>query len=183
MGTWLGKVEPEFMAYVDFPVTNVDDTRVGDVYVLGYRQSINDAVEASRKLAHFALLIDLAGASTDEFVNGLEIHFIIDRDTHKPSLSTFRKRRPKGDLLFWRYLGKIANEHHPGNPSAWYKGLNSAIIDWFQEFTATNGTTWNHRCNCQQFTRFLAVNKYVVSYIPLTFQIYPFLANKCPCSW
>lgn len=93
MGTWLGKVEPEFMAYVDFPVTNVDDTRVGHVYLLGYKQSINDAVEASRKLAHFALLIDLAGASTDEFVDGLEVHFVIDHDSRKPRLSTFQKRR------------------------------------------------------------------------------------------
>jgi hypothetical protein len=54
-----------------FPLQEVDPSRVGDVYVLAYSCGLKSVEEAEKKRAHYSLLIEVSGGSTDEILHSI----------------------------------------------------------------------------------------------------------------
>eukprot|EP01126_Amoeba_proteus_P007402 TRINITY_DN12666_c0_g1_i3.p1 TRINITY_DN12666_c0_g1~~TRINITY_DN12666_c0_g1_i3.p1 ORF type:complete len:198 (+),score=17.28 TRINITY_DN12666_c0_g1_i3:246-839(+) len=156
MGTKSVKLEPE-MSFESLPRQEVDPKRVGDVYVLAYSCGPESVEEVEKKRAHYSLLIDVSGASTEESLHGLEIHFIvIDFDNRDIGIRFAHTNKPFSNFLLVRRVGTLQNEFHSGYPRRWALALEEVIYDdWFPSFLVTNGNQWNSQCNCQQFIRFL----------------------------
>jgi len=140
-----------------FPFVPVDPDRVGDVYLLAYSVGLESFEEAEKKRAHWSVIFDVAGESTDAVVAGLEVHFQVNFATRLVRVVYGHFKRPlSSEKLMWvRNLGRFSSpEALP--PREWAFAIQE-LIDrvWSPSFSQANGTNWNSACNCQQFCRYM----------------------------
>eukprot|EP01124_Arcella_intermedia_P024157 TRINITY_DN4004_c0_g1_i1.p1 TRINITY_DN4004_c0_g1~~TRINITY_DN4004_c0_g1_i1.p1 ORF type:complete len:194 (+),score=17.47 TRINITY_DN4004_c0_g1_i1:46-627(+) len=140
-----------------FPSHELDKSRVGNVFLVQRKQALNLTDPSQRCLAHFSVVIDVAGESTNTHLIGQECHLVINKPISNTEVTAYFNRISKryDQLLDHRYLGKIENKYHSGHPDDWANGLRFAIYNWFCGFRGANGSTWSLKSNCQQFARFL----------------------------
>ncbi|GAM21665.1 hypothetical protein SAMD00019534_048400, partial [Acytostelium subglobosum LB1] len=105
-------------------------------------------------LAHYALLIDVAGESSSGTPRGLMLHMTADE--RKEVIPLHGHLSSHMDKMIDHFLlGKIKNIYHH-SPNKWAFELGKAVNEnWFSEFVRGNGPIWSYRSNCQQFSRFL----------------------------
>jgi hypothetical protein len=82
--------------------STVDQTKAGDVFILVFKDEIG-----IRKIAHHAILVDVAGASNEVFLEGVLLHLTASSVTR---LSQFRygdKQQQRSMFHEITYIGKI----------------------------------------------------------------------------
>jgi len=135
---------------IEFGYRNLQENKVGDVYLcLGSPYS---SIEVANRLrAHFSIVVDVAGESTDDILKGAEYHLC--SDNFQVKLKWGRREWPRSGYLDLKKVGKIVNEYHHNQPTQWAEGLRYAIREWFKDFVASKGTKWNSDVNCQKFAK------------------------------
>ncbi|CAF1397614.1 unnamed protein product [Adineta ricciae] len=78
----------------------VDENKVGDTFILVFKDEIG-----IRKLAHHAILIDVAGASDEIYLKGILLHLTSDQATRKSKFRYGDKRRARTDFYEVDYIG------------------------------------------------------------------------------
>jgi hypothetical protein len=159
MGLFFSSNKESFFG-MDITRQVVDKSKVGDVYLVAYNQGSAQTTQTQEKRAHYSVIIDVAGESTDQTINGVELHLVVTSLQQADPQTTFLANgggpRLKSKLLKWAKVGKIENLYHPGQPYDWAFALGLAGNTWANEFyESIRHSTWSAQCNCQQFTRFL----------------------------
>lgn len=132
-----------------FPTQSVDEEKVGEIYLLVYKAAADSKFD--KKLAHFSLLIDVAGQSDDDKLCGLEIHWVVLKPVAEPELRFSHAQKPRNRFLCTKKLGKLHQQEHC---RTWWD-LEKKIEPWVKEYEEKCGRIWNEECNSQTFSRFL----------------------------
>jgi hypothetical protein len=75
------------------------------VYILAYSCGLETLEEAEKKHAHYSLLIDVSGESTEQVLHGLEVHFIFNFATRYVSVRFTNTTKPFSAFLFVKESG------------------------------------------------------------------------------
>lgn len=130
----------------------INKEKVGDVYLAMYKQGSD-----SEKRAHYSIVIDTAGETTNEKIVGCELHLGADKKTRVTGFVGGKREKPRNEFLKIIPVGKIENIYHKERPSAWGKALEFEGNKWYDEFVKENGgeEKWSAEVNCQKYTRFV----------------------------
>jgi len=132
-----------------------DGTKAGEVYLLIHSQGLESVESSQAKRAHYSILIDVGGDSTNDDFVGLELHLlakIATRKTYFPPL--VKVARSKEKLISSHLLGKL--ELGSPFPADWAYDLYGQARHIYKDLVKKNGDTWNPTTNCQQFARVVA---------------------------
>lgn len=121
--------------------------KIGDVYLAIYRRGLD-----GMKMAHYSIIIDTAGESTNKMIVGRELHLGVDRKTRKTSFTENKRVKTKKDFKKIIKIGKIKESSDYWEDELCIKGKK-----WYDEFVEQNGREeiWSAKVNCQQYIKFL----------------------------
>ncbi|CAF2971125.1 unnamed protein product [Rotaria sp. Silwood2] len=131
----------------------VDATKVGDVFILVFKNETG-----VRKIAHHALLVDVAGASSEVYLRGVLLHLTARATTRKSKFRFGDKSRRRNIFYEIVYIGKIVPpiHIHSTKPREWACSLIMLGNEVFDELTNNEtDTIWSSSINCQIFCKVL----------------------------
>lgn len=182
MGFFFSKPELEDMDTV-FPADVVDSNKAGDTFLIVFDVSESPSAAGASpalvpKRAHHALLIDVAGESSDAELmyeatacllssqlcnsRGILLHMLADPQTRTTGVQARRIRCPRTRPHDVYSLGQIRNVGALP-PDRWAFSLADVASQEYHSLIQREGASWSARTNCQQLTRNL-VGRLSLSY-------------------
>eukprot|EP01129_Flabellula_baltica_P005223 TRINITY_DN1874_c0_g1_i6.p1 TRINITY_DN1874_c0_g1~~TRINITY_DN1874_c0_g1_i6.p1 ORF type:complete len:181 (+),score=34.50 TRINITY_DN1874_c0_g1_i6:227-769(+) len=156
---------------MSFPEHPIDNTKVGDIYLLGYNAGSGMTEETQAKRFHYSVVIDIAGESTSENIIGLELHLGADERTKDTRPLANRRIAEIGRLDFFHHLGKI--ENIAGHDFfGWEASLMREGTRIFHELVDDYGRDWSSSTNCHTYA-VRVLNEFGVSTDELPLLDYP----------
>jgi len=151
---------PNKIAGMQAPTKIENPDKVGDVYLISFNQGCSRSENLELKRSHYALIVDVAGGSSDKFLKGFIYHLGANTESKESyvPLPQYSDDFECSRLLHYRCIGKISN---PGQhePALWGMVLwNKVYQEWYPQFIELSGQKnhdWTSRVNCQKFARFL----------------------------
>lgn len=135
------------MSYPEHPV---DDTKVGDIYLLGYNSESEITEETQEKRSHYSIIIDIAGESTHKDIIGLELHLGANEKTRDTRPLANRRIAEINRLVLVHHLGKIENiSGH--NLRFWEAELKDQGIKIYHDLVDEHGGKWSSATNCHSY--------------------------------
>eukprot|EP01129_Flabellula_baltica_P007240 TRINITY_DN2791_c0_g1_i2.p1 TRINITY_DN2791_c0_g1~~TRINITY_DN2791_c0_g1_i2.p1 ORF type:complete len:217 (+),score=30.72 TRINITY_DN2791_c0_g1_i2:147-797(+) len=135
---------------MSFPEYPQDNSKVGDIYLIGYNSGSSLTEETQEKRSHYSVVIDIAGESNNEEIIGLELHLGADERTRDTRPFVNRRIAEVGCLIFFHCLGKI--ENIGGHDLiTWRYELEKEGIRIFHDLVNEHGGKWSSVTNCHSY--------------------------------
>lgn len=130
---WISSTMSTFLSRI--PRQLVDQDKAGDVYILVFKGDV-----PIRKMAHHALLVDVAGTTNDSYFSGVLLHLTANA-LDRPTEFRIDDRPWKRNILYGSvYIGKTvpANYVHMSQPRKWAIALQEFVSETFPTESTCN---------------------------------------------